>query len=405
MKKLLSQISLILLIMIIGLVSVLIPNTYAADSIAGIKCPTSVNEGEKFSVSLIIPSDVYAAEANILVKFSNGNTSSGKMVYVKGMDDFPNSVSFEAKVAGNVQISITNIILSDINNNPIEQGGVKNATLTVIGKTTNSGSTTTGGSSNSNPSTSENGNSGTNNNSNAGNSGNQESPSTTQNFTNVNETVYTTTRCNLRENDSTSSNKVATVNAGTKLTRIGVGNSGWSKLEYNGKTVYASSQYLTTTAPNSNENKTEDDIKFKEVKETLYAKQSCNLRASWSTDSEKVGYLTKGQEVNRIGYANNGWSKILYNGKNVYVASRLLVDEKPEEDKKENIVENETVIDSTIINENIEASQDEMLNIIKEEVGVLPEVGTNAANIAYIIVTIMALLVLFGGIIYIKKIK
>ena len=97
--------------------------------------------------------------------------------------------------------------------------------------------------------------------------------------------------------------------------------------------------------------------------------------------------------------------RILYEGKTVYVASRLLVVEKPEEDKVENKVENETVIDSTVINENVAVSQEEMLNIIKEEVGVLPEVGTNAANVAYVVVTMIAMSGVVAGIIYTKKIK
>ena len=197
------------------------------------------------------------------------------------------------------------------------------------------------------------------------------------------------------------------------MTRKGIGDNGWSKCEYNGKTVYVSSQYLTTTSPDgaTDEDKDEEDKKeteevvFKDTKENLYAKQSCNLRASWSTDSEKVGYLLKGQPVERTGYAENGWSRILYEGKTVYVASRLLVVEKPEEDKVENKVENETVIDSTVINENVAVSQEEMLNIIKEEVGVLPEVGTNAANVAYVVVTMIAMSGVVAGIIYTKKIK
>ena len=214
----------------------------------------------------------------------------------------------------------------------------------------------------------------------------------------------------MRESYSANSNKIATVEAETKLTRKGVGDNGWSKCEYNGKTVYVSTQYLTTTAPEKEDEKEPEEVKFKDTKENLYANQSCNLRASWSADSEKVGYLTKGQEVERTGYADNGWSRILYNGKTVYVASRLLSVEKPEEDEVENTVENEvaneTIVDSTIINEEVEKlTEEEMLNIIAEEVGVLPEVGTNAANVAYVVVTFMVICGLACGIIYIKKIK
>ena len=82
----------------------------------------------------------------------------------------------------------------------------------------------------------------------------------------------------------------------------------------------------------------------------------------------------------------------------------MLVVEKPEEEIK-NEVENEVAIDSTQINENVALSQEEMLDIIKEEVGVLPEVGINVANVAYIIVTLIAISGVVAGIIYTKKIK
>lgn len=429
MKKKISQISLIL-IMVIGFSAVLMPNAYA--SLAGINCVSSVNEGESFSVSLIYPSgyEITAAQADVTVTYSDNSTQTDKIVYTVDKDlnltvDTP--AKFTAKVAGTAKISATNILMAKSDGTVVENNGTKTATLTVVAKQTNAGSSNTG---TSNSGSSSNGGS-TGSSSSTGSTGSSTpstptttpstpttTPSTptttTPKFTDVNETVYTTTRCNLRESYSTSSNRVATVDAGTKLTRKGVGDNSWSKCEYNGKTVYVSSQYLTITAPDGateepkEDEKEPENVTFKDTHENLYAKQNCNLRASWSTDSEKVGYLNKGQAVERTGYADNGWSRILYNGKTVYVASRLLVVEKPEEDEAENTVTNEVVnevaIDSTIINESI-ISEEEMLNIIKEEVGVLPEVGTNVANIAYVIVTAMAICGLAAGIIYIKKIK
>ncbi len=428
MKKIISQISLILLIMIIGIAAVLIPNVYAA-SLAGINCVTSVNEGEEFSVSLIYPSgyEITAAQADVTVTYSDNSTQTDKIVYTVDTDlglTVNTPAKFTAKVAGNATISATNILMAKKDGTVVESSGSKTATLTVVAKQTSSGSSSSGdtgssssgssstGSSTNSGSSSGSSSSGTTSGSSSTNSGST-TTTTTPNFTTVSETVYTTTRCNLRESYSTSSNRIATVDAGTKLTRNGVGDNGWSKCDYNGKTVYVSSQYLTTTAPDGTTEEPKEDEKevenvtFKDTKENLYAKQNCNLRASWSTDSEKVGYLTKGQAVERTGYADNGWSRILYNGKTVYVASRLLVVEKPEEDEEENTVTNE-VIDSTIINENLdptEMSEEEILKELEEEIGVLPEVGINVANIAYVAVTVIAICGLAAGIVYIKKIK
>ena len=74
MKKIISQISLILLIMIIGLASGFISKVQAADSIAGLNCPTSVKEGDNFKVSLILPDGTYAANATVTVVYNNDNS-------------------------------------------------------------------------------------------------------------------------------------------------------------------------------------------------------------------------------------------------------------------------------------------------------------------------------------------
>ncbi len=409
MKKIISQISLVLLIMIIGIASILIPEAYAADATITVSSK-NIQEGDSFTVTVNMPSDSvgYQGKIKVFYKDSGITDSSKEETKLTGIEgDFKHpgnmTATFTAKKTGEVQISFEGII-SDINSNALKNPA---STSIIVASKPSTPSTPTTPEQPSTPSTPSTP-------SEPSKPSTPDKPTTPSGpkFTDVNETVYTTTRCNLRESYSTSSNKVATVNEGTKLTRKGVGDNGWSKCEYNGKTVYVSTQYLTTTAPKADEDEKEpEEVKFKDTKENLYAKQSCNLRASWSTDSEKVGYLTKGQAVERTGYADNGWSRILYNGKTVYVASRLLSVEKPEEDEpKENTVKNEvaneTVVDSTIVNEEVEKlTEEEMLNIIKEEVGVLPEVGTNVANIAYVIVTLMVLCGLACGIIYIKKIK
>lgn len=433
MKKVISQISLILLIITIGILSVFATNIYAADSIAGINCPASVKVGENFTVSLILPADAYGADAKVTITYSDGTTDSKTLTYMSGMADFPNSVTFSAKVAGTTKISVTSINIGNSEGGYIEQGGTKNGSLTIVGETTsnnsgsgtgsNTGSGSTAGTNTGSGSNSSTGNgngttSGSNTGSNTGTgstTGNNGSTSTNNNsgtttskepkFTDVNETVYTTQKCNVRKSYSTDSEKIATVEKDTKLTRKAIGDNGWSKVEYNGQTAYVYSEYLTKTEP--------EEVVFKDTHENLYAKQDCNLRASWSTDSEKVGYLTKGQAVERTGYADNGWSRILYNGKTVYVASRLLVVEKPEEDEEENTVANNIVnntVNNSVKNENVvddptQMSEEDRLKELEKEVGVLPEVGTNIANIVYAVVTFIAIAGVIASIIYVKKVR
>lgn len=377
MKKIISQISLILLIISIGMASVFITKANA-DSIAGLNCPSSVAVGKDFTVALILPSNAESAQANITVKFSDGTTSSKSLVYMKGMDGFPNSITFNASKEGKATVSATNIVISDANANELESNGSKSAAIDIQGNQTTTTTPTTTTTTTNNGST-------TSSDTSSGSTSNQVK------FTDVNETVYISETCNVRKSYSTDSEKITKLQKGTSLKRTGIGNNGWSRVEYNGSTAYIYTQYLTTT---------EVKVEFKDVEETMYATQNCNLRKSWSTSSDKAGYLTEGQEVTRTGIADNGWSRINYNGQVVYVASRLLTDKLPEEDVNE--VEDENIVEE--VTEDVELTEEEILAGIKEEIGVLPEVGNNIATTIYTIITLISIAIISVGIYYIKKI-
>lgn len=400
MKKIISQISLILIIF--SLLITIANISMAADSAAGINCPSSVQVGQQFNVSLILPANAHGADANVKVTYSDGTSETKRLVYAANMTDFPNLLTFTAASAGTATITVTNINLCDKDNIEFETNGTKMGTLTVIGSNpSNSGSTSTSGS--------------TDNSGNADNSGgnaNAEVPPTTASdvkFTDVNETVYTTKTCNIRKSYSADSEKLGKLAKYASIKRTGVGENGWSRVEYNGQVAYMSSQYLTTTQP---------QVDFKDVNETMYAIQDCNVRKSYSTDSEKVGYLKLGQEITRTGVGDNGWSKIKYNGQDAYVATRLLSSEKPQEENTNNTntntntnvisntneVANQNTI-SNASNTDTELTREQKLKIIQEEVGVLPEVGNNVAVVFYIAMTLLALVGVASATFYIKKIK
>ena len=65
-------------------------------------------------------------------------------------------------------------------------------------------------------------------------------------YTEVNEQVTPKMETNLRTEPSTINDAtiVATIKNGEYVTRIGVGSNGWSKIDYNGQTVYAVTSYL-----------------------------------------------------------------------------------------------------------------------------------------------------------------
>ena len=98
----------------------------------------------------------------------------------------------------------------------------------------------------------------TNNNSNSNSTSNSGSTKKEPKFTSVNQTMYTTGEVNIRKSYSTSSAIIKTVEKGTKITRIGIGDNGWSKITYNGQTAYISSSLLTKTKPAEDKPKTEE---------------------------------------------------------------------------------------------------------------------------------------------------
>ena len=164
-------------------------------------------------------------------------------------------------------------------------------------------------------------------------------------FEAVSDTVTAKNETNLR--DIPSQGEGATVlyrlKNGETAKRIGISSSGWSKLEYNGETVYAVSSYLTTDLGEPEPEPTEADdgivTEFRKVDEQVTAKEWVNVRSLPSvTDGEIVGKLENGTLVRRTGISDNGWSRLEMEGKTVYaVSSYLTADhsgdtpEKPEE--------------------------------------------------------------------------
>lgn len=71
-------------------------------------------------------------------------------------------------------------------------------------------------------------------------------------FTETDETMYATTTVNVREGYSASSNKLGSLSKAQSVKRTGVGSGdavGWSRIEFNGKVAYVSSDYLSATKP------------------------------------------------------------------------------------------------------------------------------------------------------------
>ncbi len=145
------------------------------------------------------------------------------------------------------------------------------------------------------------------------NSNNNSSNSTIKETKEVN-----TDSLNVRTGPSTSYSKLGTLSKGTKVGVISESN-GWSKILYNNKEAYVSSQYLSKISSGSTDDNTSNTVK--ETKEVNT--DSLNVRSGPSTSYSKLGTLSKGTKVGVIS-ERNGWSKILYNDIEAFVSSQYL---------------------------------------------------------------------------------
>ena len=164
----------------------------------------------------------------------------------------------------------------------------------------------------------------------------QQDKASAASYTDVNETVWATYSVSIRSAASTDADKLDVLVGSYSITRTGVGDNGWSKVDYNGQTGYIKSDYLTTTKPqvtesnqtssSSNTSSSKSDIE--EVKENVYATAGVNIRAKASADADVIGTLIAGYSITRTS-DSNGWSKVNYDGQTGYIKSDYLTTTKP----------------------------------------------------------------------------
>ena len=149
------------------------------------------------------------------------------------------------------------------------------------------------------------------------------------NFTEVNETVTAKQETNLRSEPSTLNDDsiVTKLVHGDTATRTGIGHNGWSRVIYNGQTLYAVTSYLTTDMNDTGQQAPPQGPIYTPVNEQVTAKMETNLRTEPSTASDDtiVGMLYNGEVLTRVAVGDNGWSQLEYNGQIVYAVSSYLI--------------------------------------------------------------------------------
>lgn len=135
--------------------------------------------------------------------------------------------------------------------------------------------------------------------------------------------ICSATTLNVRSGPSTSDNLIGTLKKGDKVYVIEQLSNGWSKIKFEGKTAYVSSQYLAKeTSPTP----------IPTPPPTTSTTMKCNadilnVRSGPATSYSVMGKLRKGDKVQVIEALSNGWSKIQFEGKVGYVSTEYLAKE------------------------------------------------------------------------------
>lgn len=160
-------------------------------------------------------------------------------------------------------------------------------------------------------------------------------------FDSVQEQVTPKDIVNLRSVPSTADADTIVTQAGNGevLSRIGINtNTGWSEIDYNGQSLYAVTQYLTTDLsyktpvvpadPNRVSTISGRVIIFTDCDDRIMPKEYVNLRTEPSTtegDATVSCQVSNGETVHRTGISpDSGWSRVEYNDQVLYVVTSLM---------------------------------------------------------------------------------
>lgn len=121
---------------------------------------------------------------------------------------------------------------------------------------------------------------------------------------------------NVREKAIITSNKIGELHKGDKVEVLEKYNTGWVKIKFNNGVGYVSGSYLTSKAPEENN----ENVKIKYVNAT----GGLNVRKGPSTGDAIIGRLSYGDKVEQVEMFSTGWVKIKFEGSYGYVSNDYL---------------------------------------------------------------------------------
>ena len=138
----------------------------------------------------------------------------------------------------------------------------------------------------------------------------------------VDENMVVSAELVLRSSPGTQYASLGTLKKGSLVHRIGIYSNGWSAIALGGRQVYVESASLEPEKLPGGPTLPEG---YHPAEGTVTASENLNLRSGPGTEYEKVGRLPEGSSCRRIGLGDNGWSILIFEGKQVYAKSEYLL--------------------------------------------------------------------------------
>lgn len=131
--------------------------------------------------------------------------------------------------------------------------------------------------------------------------------------------AITTDTINVRSSDSETADKLGSIAKGTTIDVIEIRVNGWTKIMYEGKEAYLKTDYLQVI-----EEPEEAGSGENVANGTVVANTTVNVRSEASTSSTRLGQVAQGSSIEWIADVEDGWSKVIYEGKVGYIKSEFL---------------------------------------------------------------------------------
>lgn len=142
-------------------------------------------------------------------------------------------------------------------------------------------------------------------------------------------TAYAKTKVNMRKKQSTDSDVVQTLKAGTKVMIYGKSKDGWFRVRSKGKFGYVKKEYIVSSKSkvekeDGSQNQTSSSVSYLNEGDRITLSDSVNIRTSMSESADRVGLAYQGDVVTVIMSYAEGWTKVSWNGQTGYAKTEYL---------------------------------------------------------------------------------